>query len=669
MTGSTVDWHELEGALLAALDDEPGTLARLERRWRECEHAPDPVPAAMVASLAAQIVVTSWGNLTPLAQWSERVGRLLTLEPGTPLERLQLASGLLCRFDHGDAKEEAAQHATRVARMGRDALRDLQLAGDVPHANLAIAASEQLPGHYAQTGENAHGSLCVDAQEHLAALPGVDPRLAARAIYWSSAALRLLDDLPRSQAVYARLGETARALGWRWLDFQMADMDARPAFDARDAKAASASLEKVKAALDPARPNDVREYHHLGGWLAAIQHDYRRAEQHHRLSLEAAEAAGMPAQVRFLCKFGVAYSLVAQGKFDEALQLLADPPTTSPRMTSVYDATRLLIQALRSRAAGDEAEYTRHLAAGLANMREFELYRVFFNLPRELAVLAVDALERGIEAAFVPKLIAWRKLEPPANAGEAWPWALRVKALGTFAVEVDGVALEGTRKASDHRLDLLKVLAANDGKPLAVSRVTELLWPDAGPENGRKSFDMALSRLRKLLGQEDSVVLNDGKLAFSPALAWCDTADFAARCEKPVAGLEAAALERHAAALLARYARGFLDGEQLEGPWAVEARERNKQRLVRQAQAVADALATRASTAAAIRLVQQAIEAEPLAESLYIWLMRSHAEAGNHAEGLRVFRRLREMLSIMLSIKPSAEALALARRMSDTAAT
>jgi DNA-binding SARP family transcriptional activator len=665
MAVSTVDWHELEAWLLAALEDEPGTLARLESAWQRLEHGDDPAPAAMVASLGAQIVVSSFGNLTPLAHWSERAGRFLALEPADPLARLQLASGLLCRFDHGDAKEEAAQHATRVARMGREALRDLELAGPVQHANIAVAASEQLPGHYAQTGENAHGSLCVDAQERLAALPHVDPRLAARAIYWSSAALRLLDDLPRSQAVYARLGETARALGWRWLDFQMADMDARPAFDARDASRAAAALERVKAALDLARPNDVREYHHLGGWLAAIQEDYRRAEQHHRLSLEAAEAGGMPNQVRFLCKFGVAYSLVAQGKFDEALSMLADPPTTSPRMTSVYDATRLLIEALRSRASGDEDAFARHLAAGLANMREFELYRVFQNLSRELAVLAADALERGIEPPFVAKLVAWRKLDPPPGAGERWPWALRVRALGTFTVEVDGVALEGTRKSSDHRLDLLKVLAANDGKPLAVSRVTELLWPDAGPENGRKSFDMALSRLRKLLGQEDTVLLNDGKLAFSPTLAWCDTGDFALLCEKSVSG----ALEDYAGRLLAAYGRGFLDGEQLEAPWAIEARERNKQRLVRQAQAVADALATRASTAAAVRLVQQAIEAEPLAESLYIWLMRSHAEAGNHAEGLRVFRRLREMLSVMLSIKPSAEALALARRMSDAAAT
>jgi DNA-binding SARP family transcriptional activator len=662
-----LDWHKLERWLLSALDDEARVLAEMEVAWRSLQREDDPLPAVLVASLATQIVTTSFGNLTPLHVWAERLVPGMTAEPAGPLARLQLASGLLCRMDHTDAKGESQLHGERVARMGREALRDMRLAGAWPHPNLVIAASEQLPGHYAQTGENAQGSVCVDEQERLASHPGVDPRLAARAIYWSAAALRLLDDLPRSRTVYARVAEMSKRLEWRWLQFQQTSMDGRPAFDGRDPVAAAAVVERLKALLDPSRPMDVREYHHLCGWLAAIEADYRRSEQHHRLALEAAEAASAPGAIRFLCKSHISYALTAQGKYDEALALLADPPTASPRIVSAFESTQLLIHALRERAAGREDEYARYLAHGLARMREFEVYRIFLNLPRELAVLAADALERDIEPVFARKLIAFRKLPPPPGTGEGWPWLLKVHALGTFTVEVNGEALEGTRKGSDHRADLLKVLAANDGKPLAVARVIELLWPDASVENGRKSFDMALSRLRKLLEQEESVVINDGKLAFAPLSAWCDTAEFAGLCERSPAGMDTATLERHAAAVLARYGRGFLDGEQLESPWAVEARERNKQRLVRQAQAVADALATQAASASAVRLIEQAIDAEPLAESLYIRLMRFHAEAGNHAEGLRVFRRLREMLSIMLSVRPSAEAMDLARRMSEAA--
>lgn len=663
-----VDWHQLESWQLAALDDEPGTLAQMEAAWQTLQRQADPLPALLVASLAAQVVTTSYGNLTPLHHWAARLVPGLAVEPKETLARLLLSSGLLCRMDHTDAKGETEQHGERVAKMGREALREIRLAGAMPYPNLTIAASEQLAGHYAQTGENAQGSVCVDEQERLLAQPGIEPRIAARAVYWGAAALRLLDDIPRSQAVYARLGETSRQLKWPWLQFQQTTMDGRPAFDRRDPVEARVVLAKLEAVLDPTRHNDVREFHHLSGWLAAMEGDYRRSEQHHRLALEAARAAGSAGQLHFLSKSGIANALAAQGKFDEALELLADPPVASPRILSAHHSTRILIDALRARAAQDEPQYARLLASGLARMREFEMYRVMLNLPRELAILCGDALARGIEPEFARKVIAFRKFTPPPGAGPTWPWPLKVRALGPFTVEVDGVALEGTRKGSDHRADLLKVLAANDGKPLAVSRVIELLWPDATPENGRKSFDMALSRLRKLLEQEDSVVINDAKLAFSPQLAWCDTADFATLCERAPAGMDTVALERHATELLSRYGRGFLDGEQLDAPWAVEGRERQKQRLLRQAQAVADALAAQAATAPARQLIEQAIEAEPLAESLYIRLMRLHAEAGNHAEGLRVFRRLREMLSIMLSIKPSAEALALARQLSESAA-
>ena len=226
-----MDWAKLERWLLAALDDEPGVLAELEGEWIALREQQDPLPALLVASLAAQIVVTSFGNLTPLRKWVDRLVPALTLEPADPLARLQLASGLLCRMDFGDAKGESGQHGQRVARMGREAMAGMRLAGDWPHPNLALAAGEQLPGHYAQTGENAHGSVCVDEQVRLAAHPGVDPRLSARAIYWSAAALRLLDDIPRSQEVYAHLKESTAGLDWRWLKFQRTTMEGRPAFD------------------------------------------------------------------------------------------------------------------------------------------------------------------------------------------------------------------------------------------------------------------------------------------------------------------------------------------------------------------------------------------------------------------------------------------------------
>ena len=58
------------------------------------------------------------------------------------------------------------------------------------------------------------------------------------------------------------------------------------------------------------------------------------------------------------------------------------------------------------------------------------------------------------------------------------------------------------------------------------------------------------------------------------------------------------------------------------------------------------------------------LEADNLAESLYRGLMRALASNGDRAEALTAFRRCRELLSIVLGVKPAAETERLYRQIS-----
>ena len=62
------------------------------------------------------------------------------------------------------------------------------------------------------------------------------------------------------------------------------------------------------------------------------------------------------------------------------------------------------------------------------------------NRPDLAARLANFALEHGIEAEFVRTLIEHNALAAPADAGPAWPFRLRVRALGGFELVRDGAA-------------------------------------------------------------------------------------------------------------------------------------------------------------------------------------------------------------------------------------
>ena len=57
----------------------------------------------------------------------------------------------------------------------------------------------------------------------------------------------------------------------------------------------------------------------------------------------------------------------------------------------------------------------------------------------------------------------------------------------------------------------------------------------------------------------------------------------------------------------------------------------------------------------AIDVYRRGLEADNLAESIYRGLMRALAATGDHAEALTAYRRCRELLSIVLGLKPSLE--------------
>jgi DNA-binding SARP family transcriptional activator len=68
-----------------------------------------------------------------------------------------------------------------------------------------------------------------------------------------------------------------------------------------------------------------------------------------------------------------------------------------------------------------------------------------------------------------------------------------------------------------------------------------------------------------------------------------------------------------------------------------------------------EALEAKGDWERAIDVYRRGLEADNLVESFYRGLMRALAATGDQAEALNAFRRCRELLSIVLGIKPSAE--------------
>ena len=92
-----------------------------------------------------------------------------------------------------------------------------------------------------------------------------------------------------------------------------------------------------------------------------------------------------------------------------------------------------------------------------------------------------------------------------------------------------------------------------------------------------------------------------------------------------------------------------------ENPWIAKPRDALRARFVRTLMRLGEQLEAERDWERAIDLYRRGLEADNLAESFYRGLMRALAATGDQAEALNAFRRCRELLSIVLGIKPSAE--------------
>jgi DNA-binding SARP family transcriptional activator len=261
----------------------------------------------------------------------------------------------------------------------------------------------------------------------------------------------------------------------------------------------------------------------------------------------------------------------------------------------------------------------------------------------------------------VRRIVQRYALPAPPDAGERWPWLIRVRTLGGFSIERDGAPATAARKESRKPLDLLKLVIALGGEAVPVARLCAALWPEAEGDAARNSFDNTLHRLRKLLGGDRHVPLRAGGLGLDAATCWTDLAAL----ETCFAAIDKLAPSADTAQILALAERalGLWRGEFLAGEDdlhdVLAARTRIQAKFTRQMGALGIRLEAIGQHAAAVRLYQRVVEQQPLAEDIYRRLISCMLALEQRGEAYEVYRRCRQQLSVLLGIAPAPETEAL----------
>ncbi len=401
----------------------------------------------------------------------------------------------------------------------------------------------------------------------------------------------------------------------------------------------------MRASLNPQRHTHAVGYHYMDQWLAVLRDD-RAAARHIWAVFSRIPVVGVPVNTAY--NHAVIQFLVDEGQLEVALARVHGWRAALAGMASPLMDFNLLVMECCVLCQLDREDELRVALGAMCALGAAHGYRTTLSwVPRMMSVICAAALARGIGGDYVHFLIRERRLEPPAPDTPFWPRALEVRVLGGFYVVRDGVEVTFARKAPKKPLALLGAVIAAGPRGLPVAQACQWLWRDLDGDAAREALAAALHRLRTMLRQRDAVRLVDGTLTLDATLVWVD----------------AFAFERLAAEdgeqALALYRGAFLPNDDDEA-WTVTARERLRARFVRLVETLGARHEAAGDGARAMDCYRRGIEADPLAETFYQGQMRCLAAAGRHAEGAAVFRQLRQTLSVVLGIPPSAESRRLA---------
>jgi len=419
--------------------------------------------------------------------------------------------------------------------------------------------------------------------------------------------------------------------------------------------------------------------------------DMEAGEQHLRMAVELAQGSGLESYAKVMAVGYLAQNLCNQGRIDEAQQLAEAILWERAANPNTYEmvVTRSILADIALESDDlDEAQSIFESLEEICQRRQFRipLAMVYFGLAyihqengrsqpalgyaqKSIAILEplgtwqlfLDQGERarivcqvltaaGETTPFVNEVL--QRL-PGANEVVEEETAVRVQCLGEFRVFVDGQEVTQEKWVSTKARDMLAYFVTHRQKRIPLEKATADIWPDQDQQG--RAFHSALYRLRQALrhGDEKTKFINvkSGEYWLDTALFKIDVDEFeTAVSNSSASSISEAAEWREQAITLygGDYMRNLLYYD-----WASVERRRFEDKFLQILVQSAEDKAQNKNYLAAIGLMTQAIERDPLRENLYCCAMDYYAAMNNRSGLIRCYQSLTEVLMQTLNLPPS----------------
>jgi LuxR family transcriptional regulator, maltose regulon positive regulatory protein len=635
-------WH---GMALLELGSDKGRHP-LEKAYQQLQQDSDAPGQIACCSAIVMAYLRDSANCRPLDHWIDQMNGLLRTSPDfqSPLHELQVNAALASYAHQRNPRAEFYEYAID---------RGLQLlATDIP-VNDKIGPACNMVWSLREAGRFADCAQIEASVQAFLRPSNVSPGnmmnwwldVGCTAV-WRGDKTAAIAALQRTQGIGMEHALTAPANNV-FVHLHLACI----AVQTGDLNAAESHINKLESFSNPQRLLERGYANGIRSAMAAMRDDWAGAVEFARRGLVLLSEGGATFQL-FNAYLVLAGGLIGQQHYEEAHKAIESARailTDSFGYRSLADVD--FMAAWLAMQQGEMQPFDRHVRDALALLKRTEVHACLWFLgPRIFPAVLARALERNIETQQVRELIRHLALRAPPDAGPLWPWPIKVNVLGRFEVLLSDAPLESSRKPAKKPLALLKALACAGGNAVPVAQLLDWLWPESEADAAQKALDMALHRLRGLLGVHDVVRLADGRMSLDPAQVWIDAWALESLCRQG----------REKAVPAADLYRGALLPEDLDEVWSVSYREKLHDSFNRLICQQATELESQQRYGEALTWYTRGLAADDLVEAMYQGLMRCHLNLGHRADALATFQRLRRTLASKLRTLPSAESVALA---------
>jgi len=482
----------------------------------------DKEPAGMLLAWSGVVesILFAWDNYKILDTWIDWFDKHMAANrefPGAEIEARVAASmaGALCL--RCPQRADAKHWIERALALARGT-------GDI---HLQFAALHHAVFYHMQIGDFAALDGLIQQAKEIAMAPDASAAILLRSKAFEPMRTEVSPvDYRQTVTDATECLDMARETGANMLDFWLYAHGVYGAFCTLDLKKAAEFLRGMEAACKNAPRISLDQYYFLLGWYHFLQGKSAQALNLAQKSLSMILESGL-SNPEIVCRQLVARLLHANGKKDAARKQLETVKKLAAELgrDGYFYHVCLLIEAQFDFECGDEKNGLACLAQALAIGRKRAYMTLMFSWQRPvMADLYRRALEAGIELDYVRDFVrAYRLIPDPIPVdSETWPWPLKIYTLGRFGLLRDDHLLTWSGRGPKKPLLLLQMLIALGGREIRSERLADRLWPDADGDRAHSAFTTNLLRLRRFIGSDDAVSLQDGRLSLNSSYCWLD---------------------------------------------------------------------------------------------------------------------------------------------------